>query len=71
MYRKKYWGLSECISRWKFCNWQHICIKNNKQENLRIQSECKYIFNDFQKAFDSIHRDMLWNCMEESKIPEN
>jgi len=24
------------IQRWKICNWQHICIENNKQENLGI-----------------------------------
>jgi len=29
----------------------------------------KYIFIDFQKSYGSIHRDMLWECMEEFKIP--
>ena len=28
-----------------------------------------YLFIDFQKAYDSIHRDTLWECMEEFKIP--
>jgi len=27
-----------------------------------------YLFIDFQKAYDSIRRDMLWKCMEEFKI---
>jgi len=28
-----------------------------------------YLFIYFQKAFDSIHRDAVWECMEECKIP--
>jgi hypothetical protein len=30
----------------------------------------QYLFIDFQKAYDSIHRDTLWKCMEEFKIPK-
>jgi len=29
----------------------------------------QYLFIDFQKAYDSIHRDALWKCMKEFKIP--
>jgi hypothetical protein len=29
----------------------------------------QYLFIDFQKAYDSIHRDALRKCMEEFKIP--
>ena len=29
----------------------------------------QYLFIDFQKAYDAIHRDKLWKCMEELKIP--
>ena len=29
----------------------------------------QYLFIDFQKAHDSIHRDAMWKCMEEFKIP--
>jgi len=29
----------------------------------------QYLFIDFQKAYDSIHRDTLWECMKEFKIP--
>jgi hypothetical protein len=29
----------------------------------------QYLLTDFQKAYDSMHRDMLWKCMEEFKIP--
>ena len=28
----------------------------------------QYLFIDFQKAYDSIHRDTLWKCKEEFKI---
>ena len=39
-------------------------------EKLReyIQS-VQYLFIDFQKAYDSIHRDTLWKCVKEFKIP--
>jgi hypothetical protein len=30
----------------------------------------QYLFMDFQKAYDSIHRDTAWKCMEEFKIPK-
>jgi hypothetical protein len=29
----------------------------------------QYISIDFQKTYNSIHRDTLWKCMEEFKIP--
>jgi len=29
----------------------------------------QYLFIDFQKACDCIHRDALWKCMKEFKIP--
>jgi len=28
----------------------------------------QYFFIDFQKAYDSVHRDTLWECMKEFKI---
>jgi len=30
----------------------------------------QYLFTYFQKAYDSIHTDKLWKCMEELKIPK-
>jgi hypothetical protein len=30
----------------------------------------QYLFIDFPKAYNSIHRDMLWKCMAEFKIPK-
>ena len=29
-----------------------------------------YLFIDFKKAYDSIHRDTLWKYMEDFKIPK-
>jgi hypothetical protein len=29
----------------------------------------QYLFIDFQKAYDSIHKNTLWKCMEELTIP--
>ena len=29
----------------------------------------QYLFIDFQKAYDLIHRDALWECIKEFKIP--
>jgi len=29
----------------------------------------QYLFIDFQKVYDSIHRETLWECMKEFKIP--
>jgi len=31
----------------------------------------QYLFIYFQKAYDSIHRDTLWECMKEFKISTN
>jgi hypothetical protein len=30
----------------------------------------QYLFIDYQKAYDSIHRNKLWKCMEKFKIPK-
>jgi len=29
----------------------------------------QYLFIEFQKAYDSLHSDTLWECMKEFKIP--
>jgi hypothetical protein len=31
--------------------------------------DVQYLFIDLQKAYDSIHRDAIWKCMKEFKIP--
>jgi len=39
-------------------------------EKLREYNQSvQYLFTDFQKAYDSIHRDTQWECMKEFKIP--
>jgi len=38
-------------------------------EKIWEYNTVQYIFIDSQKAYDSIHRDTLWKCMEEFKIP--
>ena len=30
----------------------------------------QYLFIDFQRAYDSVHRDTLWKSIEEFKIPK-
>ena len=29
----------------------------------------QYLFIHFEKAYDSVHRDALWKCIKEFKIP--
>jgi len=29
----------------------------------------RHLFIDFRKAYDSVHREALWKCMKEFKIP--
>ena len=36
---------------------------------LEYKQSVQYSFIDFQKAYDSIHRDALWKCTKEFKIP--
>jgi len=42
-------------------------IINNKL--WEYYQSVQYLFIDFQKAYASIHRDALWKCMKEFKIP--
>ena len=38
-------------------------------EKLREYNQsAQYLFTDFQKAYESIHRDTLWECMKDFKI---
>ena len=36
---------------------------------MGVYQSVQYLFIDFQKVYNSIHRDALWKCMEEFKIP--
>jgi len=33
-----------------------------KQKMGEYNQSVQYLFIDFQKTYDSIHRDMLWKC---------
>ena len=37
---------------------------------MEYNQSVHYLFSDFQKAYDSVHRDALWKCMEEFRIPK-
>ena len=54
----------------KICKLQHILLKIINEKIWEYNQNVQYLFIDFQKAYDSIHRDMLWKCMEEFKIPK-
>jgi len=40
-------------------------LKTIKKKIWEYNQSVQYLFNHFQKAYDSIHRDTLWKCMEE------
>jgi len=47
-----------------------IFALNIVNEKLWEYNQCvQYLFIDFQKAYDAIHRDALWECMKEFRIP--
>jgi len=45
-------------------------LKIIKEKIWEFNQSVQYSFIDFQKAYDSIHRDILRKCMEEFKIPK-
>ena len=44
-------------------------LKMLNEKIWEYNQSVQYLFIDFQKAYDSIHRDALWKCMEEFTIP--
>jgi hypothetical protein len=46
-----------------------FALKIINEKIWEYNQSVQYLFTDFQKAHDYIHRDTLWKCMEESKIP--
>ena len=40
-------------------------LKIMNEEIWEYNQIVQYLFVEFQKAYDPIHRDMLWKCMEE------
>ena len=45
-------------------------LKIINEKIWKYNQSVHYLFIDFQKAYDSVHRDTLWKCMEEFKIPK-
>jgi len=46
-----------------------FALKMINEELWEYNQSLQYLFIDFQKAYNSIHRDTLWKCMKEFKIP--
>ena len=46
-----------------------FALKIIKEKLWEYNQSVQYLFIDFQKACDSIHRDTLWDCMKEFEIP--
>jgi len=44
-------------------------VKLIDKELCEYNQSVQYLFIDFQKAYDSIHRDTLRKCTKEFKIP--
>ena len=44
-------------------------LKIINEKLWEYNQSAQYLFIDFKKAYDSIHSDTLWKCMEEFKIP--
>ena len=47
-----------------------VVLKIINEKIWEYNQSVQYLFIDFQKAFDFVHRDTLWKCMEEFKIPK-
>ena len=45
-------------------------LKIINQKIWEYNQNVQYLFNYFQKSYDSIHRDTLWKCIEEFKMPK-
>ena len=46
-----------------------FALKIINEKIWEYNQSVQYLLIDFQRAYDSIHRDTLWKCMEELKIP--
>ena len=45
-------------------------LKIMNEKIWEYNQSVQYLFIDFQKAYDTIHSDTLWKCMEEFNIPK-
>jgi len=46
-----------------------FALKITREKLWEYTQSVQYLFIDFQKAYDSIHRATLWECMKEFKLP--
>jgi hypothetical protein len=46
-----------------------LVLKITNEKIWEYNQNLQYLFIHFQKAYDFIHRDMLWKYMEEFEIP--
>jgi len=47
-----------------------FALKIINEKIWEYNQSVQYLFIDFQKSYDTIHRDILLKCMEEFKIPK-
>ena len=47
-----------------------LVLKIMNEKIWEYNQSVHYLFIDFQKAYDSVHRGRLWKHMEEFKIPK-
>lgn len=52
------------------CPEQILTLHNIIKQCIKFQRLLVITFIDFRKAFDSIHRDFLWNICRRQKIPD-
>jgi len=45
-----------------------FALKIINEKLWEYNQSVQYLFIDFQKAYDSLHRDTLWECMKEFKF---
>jgi len=46
-----------------------FALKIINEKLWEYNQSVQYLLIDFQKAHDSIHRDTLWECRKEFKVP--
>ena len=67
---KKLWGdYQNGFRKGKPVNDNIFALKITNEKISEYNQSVQYLCIDFQKAYDSTQRDMLWQCVEEFKIP--
>lgn len=57
---------SSCL---KSSSWQIFMLRNIIEQSIEFQKPMAINFIDFNKAFDSIHRESSWNIMRSDGVP--